>query len=231
MQIHSNLFHQNRLFDIALTILILGSLWGLSETAISEFIKTQGLPLRAGILTGIGMSLMGIAIGLQRKPWILLVIALITVFSKQLVVPVLHCSILCKANSCAAVGLQGIFLSGTIALAGNKLRHNRLIKIVTPFLAAFGSAGAFYFIGMRLAPCPYLLTFNHPGGLISFLAAEGLAWASFSALLFPAGYWIGAQMYRLEKLKTKQPLIYYLGSLLVVVISWSAISLTMVHTM
>lgn len=170
--------------DILIAILVLGSLWGVSEVVLSGAIRAAGLPYRSGILTGIGMCIVGIAVGIFRKPLIIVGIALVAVLCKQLVVPIFHVSVMCKANSCLAVMLEGLSLAGVVSLAGRKLDSSHLAPIASGASSALIAAVAFYFLGMWVSPGPDLLSFNHPGGFIAFLTSKGLVWAAFSGILF-----------------------------------------------
>jgi hypothetical protein len=209
--------------DLLITILVLGSLWGFSEVVLGGAMSTAGLPYRAGILTGLGMGIMGIAISTFRKPLMLAGIAFVAILCKQLVVPILHVSVMCEANSCLAVLLEGLALGGVVSLAGRRLDRGYLIKIVSGASAALLAAAAFFFIGMQVAPCRYLLSFNRPGGFMAFLAVEGLVWAAFSAMLFPLGYWTGARLRNVVPVfGTRRPLLYYITSAALVVSSWVA---------
>jgi hypothetical protein len=154
--------------DLIMGIVLFGSLWGLSEAVIGDLIWTTGIPFRAGILTGIGIGILGAALGLYRMPAVLPLIALTTALSKQLVVPILGLSFLCKANSCAALLLLGFSVTGMTFLTGSHLKRSTFLRAATALSAALIAAFAFYFIGMRLAPCAYLLSFAGAGGLQSF---------------------------------------------------------------
>jgi len=209
--------------DIWIAILVLGSLWGFSEVVLSSAIRAAGLPYRAAILTGIGMGLMAVAVGAYKRPWILAATAFVAVLCKQLVVPILQVSVMCKANSCVAVMIEGLALAGAVGLAGRKVRQGSLARVATGAGTALLAAVAFHSVGMRVAPCRYLLTFDRPGGLAAFLAAEGVPWAIASGVLFPVGYWIGE---RLEAASlttgTAKSRAYYAASATVVAICWLA---------
>ena len=216
-----------KISDLVMGIVLFGSLWGLSEGVISDFLVTLGTHFRAGILTGIGIGILGVALGLYRMPSILPFIALTTALSKQLVVPILGCSFLCKANGCAAVMLQGTVLAGCIALAGSHLRGSTLMRSITASTVALIAAGAFWFIGMRLAPCAYLLSFAGAGGLHSFMLREGLVWALFAALLFPAGYRLGVRMRDdVVSLRVQKPAWFYAASGALIACCWAALVLS-----
>ncbi|RKZ27765.1 hypothetical protein DRQ36_11340 [bacterium] len=214
---------KKRVRDVFFCFFALGSLWGFSEIVLGEAIRASGLPFRAGILTGIGFGLMAIAAALFRKRAMLLIIPVVVVAVRQLAVPVLQVPFVCKANSCLAVGLEGFALTGAIALAWRKIEKRFAVRVAVPVSAAIISAGAFWAIGMKVAPCPYLLSFNRPGGLISFIAAEGIPWAVFSGILFPVGYWVGRRLReRVPAFAIKKPAFYFAISVLVIMISWTA---------
>ncbi len=223
MEMRTDEIKRAQLVDVSITILMLGSLWGFSEVVLGGVIRAAGLPYRAGILAGVGMGIMGIAISASRKPLMLAGIALVAVLCKQLVVPILHVSVMCKANSCLAVMLEGLALGGVASLAGRKLDRGHLAQIASGASAALLAAAAFYFVGMQVAPCRYLLSFNRPGGFQAFLAAEGLVWAAFSGILFPVGYWLGARLGDTIFVPgTRKPLLYYTTSAVLVICCWVA---------
>jgi len=209
--------------DILITILVLGSLWGLSEVVLSSAIRAAGIPYRSGILTGVGMGIVGIAIGIFRKPLMIVGISIVAVLCKQLVVPIFHVSVMCKVNSCLAVMLEGLSLAGVVFLARHRLGRNHLAPIASGASAALTAAVAFYFLGMWVSPGRDLLSFNHPGGFIAFLTSKGLVWAVFSGILFPAGYWTGVRLrHTALSMGTKKPLLYYIISMALVVCCWIA---------
>lgn len=225
MKTKTKVLKRTQPMDVLLAVVVLGSLWGLAEVVLNGAIRVTGLPFRAGILTGVGVGLLAIAAGAFRRSVILVFIPLIAILCKQLVVPILGVSVLCKANSCLAVVLEGLAVTGVVYLAGRKLDRNRLAQIGSGASATLLAAGVFYFIGTQLAPCKYLLSFNRPDGFAAFLVAEGLVWAAFSALLFPVGYWIGVRFRDTVLVLERKPLLYYATSAALVVGSWTASTL------
>jgi hypothetical protein len=209
--------------DLLIAILVLGSLWGFSEVVLSSAIMAAGIPYRAGILTGVGMGLMGVALGAFRKPLLPAGMALVAVLCKQLVVPILHVSVMCEANSCVAVMLDGLALAGVAALAGRRLDKGYPAKIAVGAAAALVAAAAFHVVGMRVAPCQHLLSFNRAGGFVAFVTSSGLVWAFFSAILFPLGCLVGTRFRNaVPALRTRKPLFYYTVSAALVVCCWAA---------
>jgi len=209
--------------DTWIAVLVLGSLWGFSEVVLGGAMGAARFPYRAAVLTGIAMGLMAVAIAMFRKPLLLVGIPAIAILCKQLVVPILHVSVMCKANSCLAVLVEGLALAGTVTLAGSALHRNGLARIASGASAALFAAAAFHFLGLRLAPCQYLLSFNRPGGLLAFLAAEGVPWAVFSAMLFPVGYRLGEWLKdTVLTLRTRRPFLYYATNAALVAGCWLA---------
>ncbi len=223
MEMRINEVKRAQLVDLLIAIVVLGSLWGLSEVVLGGAIRAAGVPYRAGILTGVGIGIMGLAVGVFRKPSMPIGIALVAILCKQLVVPILHVSVMCKANSCLALMLEGVALAGVVSLAGRRLDRGRLAQMASGASAALLAAAAFYFIGMRVAPCRYLLSFNRPGGFVAFLSAEGLVWALSSAILFPVGYRMGARLRdTVLVLRARKPFFYYTTFAALVVCCWVA---------
>lgn len=209
--------------DRLIAVLVLGSLWGFAEVVLGGLMKVAGVPYRSGILTGLGVGMMAIAVGAFRKPVLTAGIALVAACCKQLVVPILHVSFMCKANSCLAVILDGVALLGVTALAGRWLDTGYPARVASGASAALLAAVSFYFAGMRLAPCNYLLSFNRPGGLVAFLGAEGLIWMIFSAIFFPIGYVAGKRAGNaIPAWRVSKPFLYYTLNAVIVVFSWLA---------
>jgi hypothetical protein len=151
----------------------------------------------------------------------LLAIAAVAVGVRQLSVPILHLSTFCKANSSLAVLLGGAALTGAAAIGGRRLESGIRSRVAAGFAAGLAAATSFYFIGMRVAPCRYLLSFNGPGGFVAFLRAEGLIWAALCAVLFPVGYRVGESLRdRVFDLRAARPALYYMASITLVICCW-----------
>jgi hypothetical protein len=217
-----------RAVDTLISIVVLGSLWGLSEVVLGSILKTAGVAWRVALLTGLGLGIVGIgaAVLTRRSFATLAAVPVVAVACKQLVVPILGVSPMCKANSCLAVMLEGVAMAGAVSIAGRRLENSGLARVAAGGSAAAVASIAFFVGGMQLAPCNYLLSFNHPGGLLAFVAAEGLVWAAFSALLFPIGYLAGARVRSvLPQLRARRRMLYYGTSAALVAVSWVGSSL------
>lgn len=214
---------ERRSTDTWMAVLVLGSLWGFTEVVLSGAIGAAGLPYRAAILTGVGVGLMAIAVAMRGKPWMLPAMAAVAVGVKQLAVPILNVAFPCNANSCLAVFIEGTALASGVALAGRRLERGVVTRAVSAAAAALVAAGAFHYLGIRFAPCKYLLSFNRPGGLLAFYGAEGVPWAIASALLFPLGYRIGEWLREAAPAwRARSAWAYYATNAALIIGSWAA---------
>ncbi len=93
------LANRQGLIHLLIWILVFGSLWGLSEVALGGGLRAANFPYRSGLLTGVGMAVMGIALASSRKPLIPIGVGMVAALVTLLVVPILHVSVMCKANS------------------------------------------------------------------------------------------------------------------------------------
>lgn len=207
--------------DALIGIAVLGSVWGLVEVVLGGALKDSGFPQSAALLTGLGMGIMGVALGAFRRSLMLVGMAVVAILCKELVVPILHVSILCKANSCLAVALDGVALAGVAGIAGRRIARGYTPQIVAAACAALLARSAFYFTGMKLAPCAHLLSFNKVNGYAAFMAYNALGWVAFSALFFPLGHWLGVRLREpILVLGTRRASLYYAVSVVSVALCW-----------
>jgi len=218
---HSKLNSLPVLVRLIMGVLVFGSIWGLSEVALSGGLRAANFPYASGLLTAIGMALMGMALVILKKPAMLIGIGLVAVSVKLLVVPILHVSVMCKANSCIGVLTEAVALSLIAFLLLTEKGKNIYARMGSGALAAITASIGFYFIGMQVAPCQYLLSFSPAG----FIVTEGLIWAAFSAISLPLGYLAGEKLAAITPaVLTRQP-VYYAISTSTVLLCWGASAL------
>ncbi len=177
--------------DTVLVMLALGALAGVIEVGGGQLLRDINFPVTSGLLTGLGFFVVAIGMVITGRISAGLGIAFIAILSKQLVVPVLGMNMMCKANSSLAVAMEYGALVGVSGIFSKGLKKGNKSRMLIAGGAAAVAAVGFYFIGMRVAPCAYLLSYNSAAGFVSYMGIEGLSWALFSALLFPAGYALG----------------------------------------
>ena len=207
---------------ILIAVAVLGSLWGFSEVVLSGALAAAGFPYRAALLTGIGLGLTSIAVAAHHRMWMPAAGGIVAVMVKLLVVPLLQVPASCKANSCLAVVVEGLALSIAVALLDRRMRESVVARMSGGAGAALLASAMFFPAGMRLAPCPYLLSFSRAGGLLPFVLREGVPWAIASMLLVPVGYWLGERLREGVLAWEKKPLTYYASAAGTVVCCWAA---------
>jgi hypothetical protein len=208
--------------DLLFAVVALGSVCGLLEVIVGGFLHQIRFAYRVALLTGLGFGVIGFGLAIFRKPFMAIWIGLVAVLCKQMVVVILHVSVMCKLNSCLAVLFEYGALSGIAVMAMSRIKGNTGIGMLTGGSAALIGSVAFYFVGMRVAPCNYLLSFNHPGGFVAFLLNEGLIWAAFSAILFPLGWLTGEKFIKKTYvLLAGKPQLFYIGTALTTIFCWA----------
>jgi hypothetical protein len=213
-----------------IAVLVLGSVWGFLEVVGGGAMKAGNIPYKGDILTGLGIGIMAVAVAMYRKSLLLIGIAAIAVALRQMAIPILHLSTFCKANSCLAVMLGGGALAGSVAIAGRRLHKGIIPRAATGFSGGLLAGASFYFIGMRVAPCRYLMSFNRPGGFVAFMIAEGLIWAALGGVFFPVGYKVGESLRdSVLSLRLRRPALYYSAFGMLVACCWVAGALAIAH--
>jgi hypothetical protein len=207
--------------DLWLVVLALGSVAGLIEVVAGGLLRDLKFPFTSGLLTGLGFAIIGIGFAIFKKPILGIIIGLVAILCKLLIVPIMHVSVMCSANSCLAVLLEYGALSGIAATMGSKMQGKVYRRILAGGSAALISSIAFYFIGMRLAPCNYLMTFRE-AGVFSFVSKEGSSWIISSVILFPLGWLVGQRMSDKMVLQLMlKPRLIHGGAALIVILCWT----------
>ena len=214
--IKSEVGKQQGMLNLIIGILAFGSIWGLAEVTLGGGLGTTDFPYRAGLLTGIGIAIMGMALVIHRKPAMLLGIGLVAVLVKLMAVPILQISVMCKANSVIAIATESVALTLVASLFMGSMSRSIHSRMGGGALAAIIAAVGFYFIGINAAPCQYLLSFTPMG----FIITEGLIWAAFSAILLPLGYLAGEKLAVATSPVLMRKSLYYATSATIICLCW-----------
>jgi len=208
-----------RWYWILIGILVFGALWGLVEVVLGGALRFGNFPYRAALLTGIGMgAICGVALGIFRKPVMIIGIGITAALIKLLIVPVQNVPVTCMANSSLAVSLEAIALSAVGLIFIKTMNRSVRTQILVGASGAFVGSMLFWSIGMYVAPCKYLLSFAGSPG--RWMITESLLWIAFSAVLLPIGYLAGTKM--LEKINSMvkmKPLPVYASSISIFIVS------------
>jgi len=223
---HPGLFVKPDFTHLVIGMLVFGALWGMSEVALGGILGTIGFPYRAGLLTGIGMGILALAYAIYRNATMLLGIGLVAAAVNLLGVPILHLTIMCKANSLIAIGAEVTSLSVMVAILMRKSGGNVYLRMACGGAAAILASVGFYLIGTHVAPCQYLSTFANTG---AFVVKEGLVWAAFAAIFVPLGYIAGEKLSaRFPAVNRGRTIAYYAGVSGIFIVSIAVSSLAVV---
>ncbi|MBN2159773.1 MAG: hypothetical protein JW807_10280 [Spirochaetes bacterium] len=198
--------------DFLCIALLLGSVWGFFEVFFKDVLNMGGKPFASATMTGIGMFLMAAGYGLSGKSRIFLATAVFTICARMIIVPVLGCSPICRANAVIALALLGascsLVFSASSGFAGRRAGAGVLPAGASVFLSGL----AFYPLGITCAPCRYLGNFAAAGGLTAFLKSEVIFWSLFAAVLYYPGFITGTLMKEwIASIRYRKPLAYYAG--------------------
>ncbi|MBN1497985.1 MAG: hypothetical protein JXA07_14525 [Spirochaetes bacterium] len=202
------------MFDYVCSALLLGAVWGFFEVFFKDVLAMGGKPYTAALTSGIGVMIMAAGYALFRRAWIAPMIALFSIAARMIVVPVLGCSPMCRANAVVALALLGLFSGAAFYASSKTKKHIFLTGGLSVGTGTLLSGISFYYAGLACAPCQYLSNFQAIGGLSSFIAMEVVYWIAFTVILFYPGYgagmWIASAV---ESVKKSRPVPYYAGML------------------
>ena len=193
-----------------MTALFLGAVWGFFEVIFKDVIGMGGKPFASAIMTGIGVALMAFGYALFKRPGMFFTIAVLTIFARMIIVPVLGCSPMCRANSVVALALLGASSTLAFGLASRFSKNPLKSGGLTAGAGALLSGALFYPAGLACAPCQYLQNFVNSGGFSTFMTVEVIGWAVFSAVLFYPGYLAGTKAVEaVNSWREARPVPYY----------------------
>lgn len=198
--------------DYIVVALLLGSMWGFFEVLFKDVLAMGGRPFTSAIMTGIGVGFMALGYGLFRKARIFILISVFTILTRMIVVPVIGCSPMCRANAVVALILLGTSTTLVFGAASRITRATGATGGLWAGSAVFVSGLMFYPAGLAIAPCMYLQNFAAMGGLATFISTEVIRWSLLASLLFYPGYYAGVFLRDgMVVLKRIRPLPFYAG--------------------
>lgn len=197
-------------FNYILTALFLGAVWGFFEVIFKDVFSMGGKPFASATMTGIGLALMAFGYALFKRPGMFFTIAVFTIFARMIIVPVLGCSPMCRANSVVALALLGASTTLAFGLASRFSKNTLKTGGLTAGAGVLLSGAIFYPAGLACAPCQYLQNFVNSGGFATFMTVEVIGWAVFSAVLFYPGYLAGTKAVEtVNSWREARPVPYY----------------------
>ncbi len=210
-----------KLLAISLTIIVIGSVWGLVEMTLGGFLHAIHLPQKGAIMGGLAISFMAIFVTLTKKPSLVPILGIIAasfkpfdviifgfpVGSPFVINPAIAIVMEALAFSAVAVVLRTAIDKRLLARAGAGIMAGSLGYV---FYAAFASI-----FGLGIWST---LAFAEK---LQVIVANATPIAIMGAIMLIAGCYVGkATVPRLLTFKELRPKLYYSTSFALVLLCW-----------
>ncbi len=211
----------SKLLAISLTIIVIGSVWGLVEMTLGGFLHAIHFPQKGAIMGGLAISFMAIFVTMTRKPSLVPILGIIAASFKPLGaiasgVPIGSPFVI---NPAIAIIMEALAFSAVAVVLKTAIDKRILARVGAGVMA--GSLGyvcyaAFASIfGLGMWPT---LTFTE---IFQVILVNATPIAITGAIMLVAGYHVGRiSLPRLSTLKEAYPQLYYSASLALVTLCW-----------
>ncbi len=210
-----------RLPTIFLTIIVIGSVWGLVEMTLGGFLHAIHLPQKGAIMGGLAISFMAIFITITKKPTLVPILGVIAASFKPLSAIVFGVPFLSPyvINPAIAIVMEALAFSAVAVVLKTAIDKRLLARAGAGILA--GSLGYISYatfaliFGLGMWPT---LAFTEK---LQVIVANATPIAIMGAIMLVAGYYVGrVSMPRLSTLREAYPQLYYSGSFALVLLCW-----------
>lgn len=206
--------------NIIIGILVFGSIWGLLEATLGGFFNMILFPNKGAIMAAIGVTIMGTALAIYRKPAMSLAIGIIAASFKLLNIwiftPVSYIHII---NPATAIVAESLAFTIVAVVLVNRMERSALVPIGAGFLAGLITATAYVYFALYVTHAPILQRMG-VSGAGEFIATQGLIQAAFFGIFLPIGYQLGKKLAVTNPLATLGRPLYYSISAAAVCLCW-----------
>jgi hypothetical protein len=211
-----------KILAICLTVIVIGSVWGLFEMTLGGFLHAIHFPQKGAIMGGLAISFMAIFVTMTGKPSLVPILGVIAASFKPLdavifgvpvgspfiVNPALAIVMEALAFSAVAVVLKTAISKHLLARAGTGILAGSLGYV---FYAAFASV-----FGLGMWPTLALAE------KLQLILVNATPIAIMGAVMLVAGYYIGrVSAPKLSTFRKLRPQLYYATSLALVLLCWT----------
>ncbi len=210
-----------KLLAISLTIIVIGSVWGLVEMTLGGFLHAIHFPQKGAIMGGLAISFMAIFVTITKKPSLVPILGIIAASFKPFGAIIFGFPLLSPyvINPAIAIVMEALaFTAVTVALK-TAIDKRLLAKTGAGILA--GSLGYVFYaafasiFGLGMWPT---LAFTEK---LQVIVANATPIAIMGAIMLVAGYYLGrASVPRLLTFKELRPKLYYSTSFALVLLCW-----------
>ena len=210
-----------KLLAISLTILVIGSVWGLVEMTLGGFLHAIHFPQKGAIMGGLAISFMAIFVTVTNKPLLLPILGVIAASFKPFDAIILGVPLLSPyvVNPAIAIVMEALAFSAVAVALKTSIDKHLFARAGAGILA--GSLGYVFYatfaslFGLGMWPT---LAFTEK---LQVIVANATPIAVVGAITLVAGYYVGrASVPRLSILREAYPQLYYSGSFALVLLCW-----------
>ncbi len=210
-----------KLLAISLTIIVIGSVWGLVEMTLGGFLHAIHFPQKGAIMGGLAISFMAIFVTITKKPSLVPILGIIAASFKPLGAIVFGVPVGSPfvVNPAIAIVMEALAFSAVAVVLKTAIDRRLLARAGAGILA--GSLGYVFYaafasiFGLGMWPT---LAFTEK---LQVIVANATPIAVVGAITLVAGYYVGrASVPRLSTLREAYPQLYYSGSFALVLLCW-----------
>ncbi len=210
-----------KILAISLTIIVIGSVWGLVEMTLGGFLHAIHFPYKGAIMGGLAISFMAIFVSITGKPLLVPILGIIAASFKPFDAIILGVPFLSPyvINPAIAIVMEALAFSAVAVVLKTAIDKRLLARAGAGILA--GSLGYISYatfasiFGLGMWPA---LDFT---AKLQLILTNATPIAITGAIMLVAGYYVGrANVPRLSTLREAYPQLYYSGSFALVLLCW-----------
>lgn len=220
---------RKELLDLAVGVILFGSLWGLLEATLGGWLHALNLPYKGAIMANLGFTIMAAAVAVYKRPTLPVGLGLVAASFKLLDVLIFSLSPLARkvVNPAMAIILEAMAFQAAVSLMWRPYQRRELARagagMLGMYLAYIGIALGFFYILHR---GPRDVT--DPLGLIGFALQDGTIAALAALVATPLGHRLGElSRARKERLVLHNPRLLYRGALALAAACWLGAALSL----
>ena len=210
-----------RFIAISLTVIVIGSVWGLVEMTLGGFLHAIHFPQKGAIMGGLAISFMAIFVTMTGKPSLVPLLGVIAASFKPFGAIIFGVPFLSPyvINPAIAIVLEALAFSAVAVVLKTAIDRRLLARVGTGILA--GSLGYVFYaafasiFGLGMWPT---LAFSEK---LQFILTNATPIAVMGAIMLVAGCYVGkVTVPRLLTFKELRPQLYYSTSFALVLLCW-----------
>lgn len=212
----------NGVISISLTVLVIGSVWGMLEMTLGGFLHAIHLPQKGAIMGGLAVSFMSVFITITGKPFLVPILGIIAALFKPFNAVIYGVPLFSPfvINPAIAIIMEALAFTAVAVVLKNAIDKFLIARVGAGILAGalgivfYASFASFFNLGMWAA-----LDFAEK---FQTTLATAIPMAITGAIMLAAGHYIGRiSLSRLNIFATMNRKAYYSALTALVLVSWA----------